>query len=86
VLHEVYGNLNEGELILREGLLIAPDQIAILISLGKLQKERHDEPVRKGERPGEKTKMYRVAREYFCRAERVLKERLQRSGSFNISK
>ena len=77
LVHELFGELDKAERILQEGLFIAPDHQGILIALGKLHKERHDEPVRKGELPGGKTAAYWTARDYFRRAERALKERLQ---------
>ena len=82
VVHELFGELDKAERILQEGLSIAPGHQGILVALGKLHKERHDEPVRKGEVPGGKTAAYWRARDYFRRAERGLKERLQQSEDY----
>jgi tetratricopeptide (TPR) repeat protein len=76
-MHESLGKLDDAERILQEGLSIAPNHQGILISLGKLHRERHDEPLKKGEAPGAKTAAYWSARDYFRRAERAIQERIQ---------
>jgi len=77
VLHEVFRNLEKSELVLREGLAIDPNHTGILSNLLGLYLELHDEPWNRKEVNTKKPSIYWQAREFFKKAECILKERLE---------
>ncbi len=90
VLYEVFGELNEAEEVYKEGLRLDPNDIGILTGLVNLYLEKKDEvmdekttvywhPEKKDEDTEKMSIAYWKAREYYKKAEGILKDQLKKA-------
>lgn len=77
VLYQYFGNLEKSEYVLKEGLAIDVDHTGILGTLMGLYLERHNEPSKGIEIDAKRPSNYVRARQYFRRAELILKQRVE---------
>ena len=77
VLYEYFGKSEKSEQVLKRGLDINPDHTLILSTLLSLYLDRHDESGNDRKTNTQKPVLYGKAREYFRKAESILKEELK---------